>query len=151
MIGGDGNDKLVGGKGDDVLKGGDGNDLLIGGPGNDKLHGGDGNDKLVGGPGDDILEGEAGDDLLIGGSGNDQLSGGPGKDKLIDRSWREGDYSCWDKGSWLSKIEACSSWVKSFVDDIKTQGNKHDPNAKIKVVLAPVDSADKNNGKASKN
>jgi Ca2+-binding RTX toxin-like protein len=150
LIGGDGNDKLIGGKGDDLLKGDIGNDLLIGGPGNDLLYGGDGNDRLVGGSGDDILEGESGNDVLIGGSGNDQLSGGSGKDKLIDWAWREGDCSCWDTRSPHSKIEACSSWVKSFVDDIKTQGNKHDPNAKIQVLLAPASPAEKSNDKGSK-
>jgi Ca2+-binding RTX toxin-like protein len=150
IVGDDGNDKLIGGKGDDLLKGGAGNDLLIGGPGNDQLYGGDGNDKVVGGPGDDVLEGESGNDFLIGGSGNDQLSGGTGKDKLIDWSWGEGDYRCWDARSLSSKIEACSSWVKSFVDDITTQGNKHDPNGKIQVVLPPADSANKDNSKASK-
>jgi len=150
LLGGDGNDKLIGGKGDDVLKGGAGNDLLIGGPGNDKLYGGAGNDKLVGGSGDDILEGEGGDDVLIGGMGKDQLWGGAGNDKLIDWSWKEGDYSFWGRSSLSSKISACSSWVKSFVDDIKTLGNKHDPNSKIQVVLSPVDSTNKGNGKALK-
>jgi Ca2+-binding RTX toxin-like protein len=144
LFGGDGNDKLTGGKGDDLLKGGTGNDILNGGPGNDQLYGGDGNDRLAGGPGDDILEGESGNDVLIGGSGNDELYGGSGKDKLIDLSWREGDHSCWDSRSLSSKIEASSSWVKSFVDDIKKQGNKHDPNAKIQVVLPSDESYGKN-------
>jgi len=150
LIGGDGNDRLVGGKGDDLLKGGAGNDLLVGGPGDDRLYGGDENDKLVGGPGDDILEGEGGNDVLVGGAGNDELSGGAGKDKLIDWTLREGDYSCWGDRSWQSKIEACSSWVKAFVDDLKTLGGRHDPNGKIQVVLPPADSINKNNSKASK-
>jgi len=141
LIGGDGNDKLIGGKGDDLLKGGTGNDILVGGPGNDELYGGAGNDKLVGGPGDDILK---------GGRGNDVLIGGAGKDKLIDWTLREGDYSCWGDRSWQSKIEACSSWVKAFVDDLKTLGDRHDPNGKIQVVLPPADSANKGNGKGSK-
>jgi hypothetical protein len=132
LIGGDGNDKLIGGRASDVLKGGAGSDLLIGGSGNDRLYGGAGNDKLVGGPGDDILKGGRGKDVLIGGAGDDQLSGGPGKDKLID-------WTC-----------SSPSWVKSFVDDIKTFADKHNPNAKIHVVLAPTDSGSKNNGKASK-
>ena len=132
------------------------------GDGNDRAHiagnialpafidGGAGNDHLIAGGGPTTLIGGAGNDFLVGGPGDDRLYGGSGKDDLIDLSWKDGDGGFWSKKSWHSKMTSCSSWVLSFFDDIRTLGDKHDPNANIKVVLALAGSPGKSIGKAPK-
>jgi hypothetical protein len=75
------------------------------------------------------------------------LVSGPSEHFRIDWARKEKNFSLFgDKFSWNSKINSCSQWVSSFLDDAgsdKEFGN----NSNIKVVLPPGDHVkSKNNG-----
>jgi hypothetical protein len=78
------------------------------------------------------------------------LVGGQSEHLRIDLARKGKDFSLFgDKFSWNSKINSCSSWVRSFLDDAnpdKEFGN----NRKIKVVLPEEYVRSKGNGKGWK-